>query len=56
MKETIKLVYSKETKNTFVFKEVNEGAELIVPSLYINRDAFYEEKRPEEIKLTIESK
>ncbi len=55
MKSVIKMEFRKETKNTFVFNEVLEENELIVPTLYIKKDAFFDEKRPESIRVTIES-
>ena len=55
MKSVIKMEFRKETKNTFVFNEVLEENEKIVPTLYIKKDAFYGEERPESIRVTIES-
>lgn len=55
MEKTLKFEYSKETKNTFVYSEIApEDEEVSVPTLYIKKSAF-EEERPDEIIVTIKS-
>lgn len=49
---TIKMAYSKATKGTYVYSEVNEGLPPCIPSLYIQKWAL-DPNPPQEIHITL---
>lgn len=51
MKVTLK--FDRETKNTFVFKDETLGS--LIPTLYVGKSGFDNEKAPASIEVTIKS-
>jgi len=58
MNKELKFTFDRETKNTYRFQEKEERDvvnDIVIGTLYVQKSAFGEEERPDEITVTIKT-